>query len=172
MWSAGDVSGTEIPSSVYAGVQAAVVALFVGIPLALTVLDRRPDVVMHTCLWMTVYFVIYHHVWEHHYVMVLPVLVALSMRRESLLLWGVYLLLALPTPFYLIDPHGQVAVHEAMRWTPIRPLWQDLAYHASKAVPLFVLYCALSWRIAVPIFRDWRRGRAYLWPFARPTGAA
>ena len=107
---------------------------------------------------MSAYFLIYHHVWEHHYVMILPVLVILSIRNESVWLWVVYVLLALPTPFYLIDPRGRVAVFDAMRWTPIRPLWQDLIYHASKAVPVLVLYCSLAWRIARSVLLDWRMG--------------
>ena len=149
LWSLGDVLGVELPQAAHAGAQWAIVALFLALPLALLLLDRRPDVTLHLCLWMTAYFLVYHHVWEHHYVMLLPVLVALAMRQESILLWALYLLLALPTPFYLIDPHGQVAVLDAMRWTPIRPLWQDLLYHASKAVPALALYGWLAWRIAV-----------------------
>jgi hypothetical protein len=120
---------------------------------------------------MSAYFVAYHHVWEHHYVMILPILVVLSMRDESPWLWAIYVLLALPTPFRAIDPQGQVSVLDAMRWTPIRPLWQDLVYHASKAVPVLALYCALAWRIARPIFRAWRAGHFYLWPLTREAGA-
>lgn len=170
MWSAGDVLGIQVPASVFEGAQRAVVVVSVALPLALTVLDRRFDAVTHLALWMSTYFMAYHHVWEHHYVMLLPVLVALALQRESPWLWLVYVLLALPTPFCLIDPHGQVAVLDAMRWTPIRPLWQDLAYHASKAVPVLVLYCALAWRIGAPIVREWSAGRFYLWPIVRSDG--
>jgi hypothetical protein len=171
MWSAGDVLGVDIPASAYAAAQTAVVVLFLGIPLVLTVLDRQVDVVYHLSMWMSTYFLVYHHVWEHHYVMILPVLVVLSMRHESPWLWAIYVLLALPTPFRLIDPQGQVAVLDAMRWTPIRPLWQDLAYHASKAVPVLALYCALTWRIARPIVQAWREENFYLWPLTREPGA-
>jgi hypothetical protein len=164
MWSASDVLGVEIPATAYAAAQTAVVVLFLAIPLAFTVLDPRPDVVRHLSLWMSAYFLVYHHVWEHHYVMLLPVLVALVMRGESPWVWAIYALLALPTPFYLIDPQGQVAVLDAMRWTPIRPLWQDLAYHASKALPALALYALLGWRIARPIVARWRAGQFYLWP--------
>jgi hypothetical protein len=164
MWSAGDALGVEIPGSLYTAAQTAVVVMCMCVPLALTVLDRQPDVVSHLCLWMSTYYLLYHHVWEHHYVMILPVLVILSMRDESPGLWLIYILLALPTPFHLIDPQGQVAVLDAMRWTPIRPLWQDLVYHASKAIPTLVLYGLLAWRIARPILRDWRGGHFYLWP--------
>jgi len=166
MWSAGDVLGFEIPTSWYTAAQTAVVILFLALPLALTVLDPRPNVVYHLSLWMSTYFLIYHHVWEHHYVMILPVLVVLAMRERSPWWWVIYALLALPTPFYLIDPQGQVAVLDAMRWTPIRPLWQDLAYHASKALPVLALYCLLAWRIARPIVARWRARQFYLWPLA------
>ena len=171
MWSAGDVLGFEIPAPWYAAVQTAIVVLFLAFPMALTVLDPRPDVVRHLSLWMSAYFLIYHHVWEHHYVMLLPVLVILAMRDRPPWLWAIYVLLALPTPFYLIDPQGQVAVLDAMRWTPIRPLWQDLAYHASKALPVLALYCMLGWRIARPIVDRWRGGRFYLWPVTTAQGA-
>ena len=112
---------------------------------------------------MTAYFLLYHHVWEHHYVMLLPVMVVLAMRHESWWLCALYLLLALPTPFYLIDPHGQVAIVDAMRWTPIRPLWQDLLYHASKAVPALLLYAVLvgqviqSLRLSTAVAGTWRK---------------
>jgi hypothetical protein len=148
MWSLGDVWGVELPQAAYVGAQWAVVVLVLALPFALLLVDRRLDVTLHLSLWMATYFLIYHHVWEHHYVMLLPVLVALMVRRESGLLWALYLLLALPTPFYLIDPQGRVAMLDAMRWTPIRPLWQDLLYHASKAIPALVLYGWLAWRIA------------------------
>jgi hypothetical protein len=162
--------GFKIRASWYAAAQAAVVVAFLVLPLAFTVLDPRPDAVLHLSLWMSAYFLIYHHVWEHHYVMILPVLVILAMRDRPPWTWAIYVLLALPTPFYLIDPQGQVAVLDAMRWTPIRPLWQDLAYHASKAVPVLALYYLLAWRIARPIVNRWRGGRFYLWPFTPVEG--
>ncbi|MBN1935596.1 MAG: hypothetical protein JW934_13090 [Anaerolineae bacterium] len=167
MWSAADTFKLGISPQVYAGVQRSVVALFLLIPLSLTVLDRRPDRTLHISLWITTYFMLYHHVWEHHYVMLLPVLVALTMRFRSRWLWIIYLLLALPTPYALIDPSGQVAVLDAMRWTPIRPLWQDLLYHASKAIPALLLYGWLCIRIICPIWADWRSGQRFLWPFSR-----
>lgn len=176
MWSAGDVLGVEIPAASYAAAQTAVVVVFLALPLALTVLDPRPDVVRHLALWMSTYFLIYHHVWEHHYVMLLPVLVVLAMRAEGPWIWAIYALLALPTPYYLIDPQGQAAVLDAMRWTPIRPLWQDLAYHASKALPTLALYVLLAWRVARPVVARWREGQFYLWPLrtedARPAPGA
>jgi hypothetical protein len=170
MWSVGDVSGVTISERAYADAGRIVVVLFGGLSLALLALDRRPDPLLHICLWVSAYFLIYHHIWEHHYVMALPLLVALALRCESRWLWILYLLLALPTPFYLIDPHGRVAVFDAMRWTPIRPLWQDIVYHASKPLPLLALYSTVAWRIARPVVRGWRQGHFYLWPVSSWLG--
>jgi hypothetical protein len=182
LWSAGDVLGLEIGPAAHAWAQRAALSLFMFLPLALLLLDRRPDAVLHMSLWMTAYFLVYHHVWEHHYVMLLPVLVILSVRaamrnvahaatRHAELALGVlYLLLALPTPYALIDPQGQAAALEAMRVTPIRPLWQDLAYHGAKAIPALLLYLGLAARIAAPVVREWRAGRVTLWPLVVPDG--
>lgn len=138
----------EMPSEFHRAAQWAVVGIGVGVPLALLLADRRPDVVDHLSLWMVTYFVVYHHVWEHHYVMALPVLgVQLLRRPRAWWLWGTALFLALPTPYIWVDPHGMAAVQPAMRWTPIRPLWKDLLYHASKAVPILVLYGGLAGRL-------------------------
>ena len=156
MWSVGDVLGIEISTAVYSGAQVGIALLFAGLALALTLLDRHPDPVLHISLWMSAFFLVYHHVWEHHYVMLLPILVILYVQNRIRWVWVIYLLIALPTPFFPIDPQGQVAVLDAMRWTPIRPLWQDLAYHASKALPALALYGALAWQIARPLVRDWR----------------
>lgn len=172
MWSAADTFHSVISNEVYVWAQRGVVAVFLLAPLALTLLDRCPDITLHISLWMATYFTIYHHVWEHHYVMLLPVLVALCVRFRSHWLWIIYLLLALPTPYALIDPHGQVAVLDAMRWTPIRPLWQDLLYHASKSIPTLLLYGWLCIRIAHPIWADWRSGKRYIWPFSGAGDAA
>jgi len=160
MWSVGDVLQAQFSSVLYVRVQQALVVLFIAIPLTLLLLDRRPNVLTHLSLWMTAYFLIYHHVWEHHYVMLLPVMIGLAMRHESWWLCAIYLLVALPTPFYLIDPQGQVAVLDAMRWTPIRPLWQDLWYHASKALPTLLLYGLLAGQVLRSAARTWRNRRS------------
>jgi hypothetical protein len=69
----------------------------------------------------------------------------------------------------VIDPRGEVAVLDAMRWTPVRPLWQDLAYHASKALPALALYLWLVGQIAADVSAAWREGQRYLWPLG-PLG--
>ena len=90
--------------------------------------------------------------------------VTLETDEDRTLLWVLYALIALPTPFFAIDPQGQVAFLPAMRITPIRPLWQDLWYHSSKALPALVLYGWLASAIARPILAEWQAGRFSLWP--------
>ena len=94
MWSLDDVLRLGLPESAYLAAQWAVVATLGTLALALVLLDRRPGIVQHLSLWVTAYFMVYHHVWEHHYVMLLPVLVALMMHHESPMLWILYVLLA------------------------------------------------------------------------------
>ena len=58
---------------------------------------------------MTAYFLIYHQVWEHHYVMLLPVLVVMYQRKASPLVLGLFCLIAIWTPYRLFDPGGLAA---------------------------------------------------------------
>lgn len=109
--------------------------------------DPSPDEALHLCLWMTTYFLIYHHVWEHHYVMLLPVFVVLYRRTNSRWVLLLYALIAIWTPYGLIDPQGMAAYHMPMRWTPLQPRLLDVLYHASKALPTLALWGYLLWRI-------------------------
>ncbi|NLD73122.1 MAG: DUF2029 domain-containing protein [Chloroflexi bacterium] len=126
--------------------QAAWMALVVGAALYLT-FRRRADAVLLACLWMTTYFLVYHHVWEHHYVMALPVLVTLYRRARSPLTLAIWALLAVWTPYVLIDPAGLAFYHAPMRWTPLDPPLLDVAYHAVKALPILALWGQVAWWI-------------------------
>jgi len=116
------------------------VGIVLGIGLWLTLEHPRPDAVLHLCLWATTYFMIYHHVWEHHYVMLLPVYVVLYHRSGSRAVLVLYALVAIWTPYILVDPWGMAARHAPMRWTPLQPPLLDVWYHASKAVPVLALW--------------------------------
>lgn len=82
------------------------------------------------------YLLTYKDVWEHHYVLLLPPLVLLVMRRESPWLWGVpFLVSALPSLFVLYDLPGlefnedpQIYWHHNISvlhhgYKPLAPLW-------------------------------------------------
>jgi hypothetical protein len=122
--------------------QIAWVALILGLCLWATV-RGAPDAVGQIALWCSAYFLLYHHVWEHHYVMLLPVLTALYRRGGSPWVLVVWALIAIWTPYRLVDPVGLAAYHAPMRWTPLAPPLVDVLYHASKAAPTLALFAWL-----------------------------
>ena len=128
-------------------VQRAFILFFIALSLALTFLDRDPDVITHLSLWMTTYFLVFHQIWEHHYVMLLPVLVILYARTRSRLVLALYALIAFFTPFFFLGWSGPVAAGLMLPWTPVRPAWTGLFYHASKPLPTLLLYGYLMQRI-------------------------
>lgn len=109
----------------------------------MTFLPKKLDVIENLALWMSTYFLTYKHVWEHHYVMLLPVLVLLYLHKSSIstphsiLLLIVYLLLALPTPFYFFNRPGTESIYDpSMYWTRL----EDFLYHLPKPLAVGVLY--------------------------------
>lgn len=78
-----------------------IVRIFPVATLIIILVRRHDDLADHITLWMATYFLFYKHVWEHHYVMALPVLVwqiAVMRRRAFLLPWALF---AAPTLFFL-----------------------------------------------------------------------
>lgn len=75
----------------------ATVAFFTLISLVTTILARRDRFGECICLWITTSFLIYQDVWEHHFVMLLPVVAYLYLKRPGRFLWFTWLLMALPT---------------------------------------------------------------------------
>ena len=126
--------------STHATIQYIWVGAILAFGLWLTLFDRHPDALTHLCFWATTYFLIYHQVWEHHYVMLLPVFAMLYHRSGSRMVLVLYGLIAVWTPYILLDPQGMAAFHAPMRWTPLEPRVLDVWYHASKALPVLVLW--------------------------------
>jgi hypothetical protein len=110
----------------------------------------KADALLLLCLWLTSFFLLYHDVWEHHYVLLLPVYATLYRRQGGRLLLVLYALTAIWTPYGLIDPQGLAGFDMPMRWTPLAPRWVDVGYHASKALPTLVLWGYLAWRLLRP----------------------
>jgi hypothetical protein len=105
---------------------------------------RPIDIPLHLCLWLTTYFLVYHHVWEHHYVMLLPVFSYLYWRTGSRAVLVLFGCIALWTPYILVDPRGWANWDISMYWRPLEPRWMDVAYHASKAAPCTLLWCYIA----------------------------
>ena len=86
------------------------------------------------------YLLLYKDVWEHHYVLLLPPLVLLALRRESPWVWlppflvsalpGLFVLYDVPNIGYNEDPQRYFLpavslLHHA--WKPVAPLWLSVA---------------------------------------------
>jgi hypothetical protein len=119
--------------------------------LAATALSNRRRVVPLIALWTCVYFLVHDEVWEHHYTMLLPVLVLLvifepQLRRAAVL---TYVLIALPTPYALFQsapaPEPRVWFFDAQQdWSQL----EVYAYHLAKVLPVLALWGVLSWTLA------------------------
>jgi hypothetical protein len=136
--------------------QAAVVAIMLGLALLLTFRPPTSDFRLPTSnfqpptptllsLWLTTFFLISPQIWEHHHVMLLPALVIAFWRRPSWVVFAVWLLLALPTPFGFIGLQPVIAANHNLRAFPLEPVWRPLLQHASKALPTLAFFCYLAW---------------------------
>ncbi|MBI4549140.1 MAG: DUF2029 domain-containing protein [Ignavibacteriae bacterium] len=104
-------------------------------------------------LWILTYFLTYKHVWEHQYVMLLPVFVLLFLRMcmqdgfsvpFKKVFWWTFAIIALPTPFIFIDK-TQVLVDPEFYWTTA----ESLAFHLGKPLAVLILYstlCVSLWK--------------------------
>ena len=105
---------------------------------------RRVDPIDLASLWMCTYFLAFKFIWEHHLVMLLPILAVEYLRNHRRLVTALWILLALPTAFILLD------VDLGPGYTEVQPYWTGAAsalYHASKVVPLVALYWAVAARL-------------------------
>lgn len=128
----------------------AYIAPLLCLGLALFVSWRAPsqDSTLHLCLWMTTYFLAYKDVWEHHYVFLLPVLIALYLRDSDMRLLCIYAALALPTPFVFFDIQPGV-------YGPIDPerTWNaatSVIYRSAKLVPTIALWIYIARQLRNP----------------------
>ncbi|MFH0793346.1 MAG: glycosyltransferase 87 family protein [bacterium] len=129
---------------------AAVSGLLIALPLVLT-LRRDTDTIALFCLWSMSFFILYRDFWEHHYVLLLPVL-ALAMLYLKIPWQGLVVagaLIAFPTPWRVIGfPRGHALLEawglvETTRicYFLIKPAGGILLYGllldaASKSVPI------------------------------------
>jgi len=108
----------------------------IALSTALTFFPARVDELENLCLWTATYFLIYAHVWEHHYVMLVPPLVLLVLVKRHRAAIGMGLLAALPSPFVLFAGH----------WNWFR----EVIYLAAKSAPAVWLYLDLLLRHVRP----------------------
>jgi hypothetical protein len=110
--------------------------LVLGTALWVTWRSRAPLVEI-LCLWVLAFFLSYKEIWEYHYVMLLPVLTVLYLRRGSAFPLAVWIALALPTPYALYAGSYHAA---SGRWD----LLPGLVHFASKSLPTSALFVWLA----------------------------
>lgn len=116
--------------------------MVIGGTLLITFKSGKPNGPGLYLLWLLAFFLFYKHVWEHHYVMLMPVFVLLyygitsgSLPMSKILFWIVFASLALPTAFVLIDK-SPVLFDPELSWEP----WKSFLYHIPKPLAVLVLY--------------------------------
>jgi hypothetical protein len=90
---------------------------------------NRTSLDLQLGMWILTFFLVFEHIWEYHYVMLLPVVTALGLSYGSLFVFSMGVLLALPTPFALFA-----------RTDHTLPFAADLVEHGVKAVPTYALF--------------------------------
>jgi len=100
---------------------------------------RQP--VQIIALWICTFFLIYKDIWEHHYVFLLPIFIALYAQSFSPKLLWLLAFIALPTPFIFIDIESGSygAIDPEREWA----IGTSLLYRSSKLLPLAYLWFAL-----------------------------
>jgi hypothetical protein len=102
--------------------------------ILLTVRTGRIDPLSNITLWTLTFFLVFKDIWEYHYVMLLPLFVGFYLRTRSKFLLVLFVLLAVPTPFFLYDVPG--SEHPQAYWsTPL-----SIMHHSFKAVPTLLFY--------------------------------
>jgi hypothetical protein len=148
-WPTGEVDLLDLPPALTDAIRLPLTILSLVIGLAtviLTIRTNRRHVIELILAWTLVHFLVYKHVWEHHYVMAIPVFVLLyrglagpdRIRVGPRLFWVSFWIMALPTPFVFIDVAS----------APIDPLseWSTpaaLAFHSGKPLAALALYLGL-----------------------------
>ncbi len=120
--------------------------IVVGSAVAVTAKASHNSGISLLLLWILAYFLFYKHVWEHHYVMLMPVFVLLyhQMKRgitklSPAMFWSAFAVVALPTAFVVID-QSPVLFDPEIHWQT----WESLLFHAPKPIAVLVLYSILA----------------------------
>jgi hypothetical protein len=117
----------------------------VGLSLIATFLFSNGDPLALFAIWLSAYFLIFHKVWEHQYLMYLPVLVLLVALRPAHRWWALaaFVLIALPTPYWLLNHvwnTGPVPMTVPPAYQEVWPQWGVILHHAMKPVPVLALW--------------------------------
>lgn len=121
--------------------------------LTLYLTFKYKNVILSYALWMCYYFLIYKDVWEHHYVLIMPVFafVIAKMNITAKQLFSkkylpfliAFLLIALPTPFIAQYLFAQNAPVEPDSLSP----FFAIPYHFAKISGIILLYIWSAFKI-------------------------
>lgn len=123
----------------------------VGLALAVTIRASRDSGITLLLLWVLAYFLFYKHVWEHQYVMMMPVFALLYHHMKKrivaispLVFWALFAVIASPTAFVFLD-RSPVLFDPELPWRT----WESILFHAPKPLAVLVLFgilCVQLWR--------------------------
>ena len=102
-----------------------------------TLLPHRVNFLRALGLWICTYYLSYQYVWEHHYVMLLPLFTFLLLQSKKLRWVVIWFFCAIPTP-YILWRNPEIAMPETT-WS----IWQIVIYHGMKIIPVIIAYILL-----------------------------
>jgi hypothetical protein len=125
-------------------------AFFVIIGIAATVRAPKSRFAECICLWLTTYFLVYIDVWEHQYVMLLPAVVFLYLRRRGIIPWLIWLIFACPTTYkYFYDVlHASVVAGLPVDLMKDTSFFNDWHFSLIKPLGLLAMYIYCVWLTA------------------------
>jgi hypothetical protein len=98
-------------------------------------------------LWILTYFLTYKHIWEHHYVLLLPLFIFIFIqysRQEpkyaipKSLFWTGFSITALPSLFIFLDKHI-INLDCEYSWSG----WESILWHSPKPLICLIIYICL-----------------------------
>lgn len=122
---------------VITGLQMAWSAGIIATAIAVQIKSKNRDPLDLLSLWLCTFFLSFKFIWEHHLVMLLPVLALEFVRGDKKSIGFIWILLAIPTLFYFLD------IDLGRGYTEIQPYWTDsqsIVYHSCKIVPIGFLF--------------------------------
>ena len=110
--------------------------------LITTVLAKRDRFAECVCLWFTSTLLVYQDVWEHHYLMLLPVITFLYLKRPGRFLWFAWLLMAFPTTYWLFHYNFESIRATGMPYYGVGAtyFWNVWYYTSIKPMGLLMLF--------------------------------
>lgn len=140
-------AGPSALGAVLFGMNCAMPWAVVGVSVLLTWRPGRDaGFATYVGLWVAAYFLAGPDVWEHHYVLLLPPLVLIYATTEEKWPAVICALAALPSLFVLFNGFERQPGHffdPQHTW----PVWQIVAYHASKPYAAVIAYAMIARRV-------------------------